>query len=108
MSVKIRLARAGRKKVPFYRIVVATVTSARDGKFIELLGVYNPLVKEDSADCFKINAERVQYWIGVGAKPTERVAILLNKMNVVGAEKFKPVFVAKPKQAKEEKNKKSK
>jgi small subunit ribosomal protein S16 len=96
MSIKIRLARVGRKKIPFYHIVVANATSPRDGRFIEQIGTYNPLSTKESAD-IKVDSERVQYWLGVGAQPTERVAILLNRIGVKEVEKFKPVFVPKQK-----------
>ncbi len=74
--VKIRLARGGAKKAPFYRIVVADVRSPRDGKFIERLGSYNPMVKEQRC---VIDLERVEYWLSVGAKPTERVQKLIQQ-----------------------------
>ena len=72
MSLKLRLARAGTKKRPYYHVVVADARSPRDGRFIEKLGTYNPLLKDDS-EKVKINAERVQHWLGVGAQPTDRV-----------------------------------
>jgi small subunit ribosomal protein S16 len=99
MSIKIRLSRVGRKKVPFYHVIVAQTTSPRDGKFIEQLGVYDPLSKDDNKS-LKINSERVKYWIGVGAQPTERVALLLNKIGIKEAEKFKPTFIPKEKKLK--------
>ena len=77
MSLKLRLARAGTKKRPYYHVVVADARSPRDGRFIEKLGTYNPLLKDDSARV-KINAERVQHWLGVGAQPTDRVLRFLD------------------------------
>lgn len=74
MAVKIRMKRIGAKKRPFYRIVVADERSPRDGKFIEEIGYYNPI---SEPKVFKIDSERVNYWIGVGAKPTTTVARLL-------------------------------
>lgn len=74
MAVKIRMKRLGAKKRPFYRIVVADERSPRDGKFIEEIGYYNPISEPKE---FKINSERVDYWLGVGAKPTTTVARLL-------------------------------
>ncbi|EHR33939.1 30S ribosomal protein S16 [Helcococcus kunzii ATCC 51366] len=74
MAVKIRMKRIGAKKRPFYRIVVADERSPRDGKFIEEIGYYNPI---SEPKVFKIDSERVDYWIGVGAKPTTTVARLL-------------------------------
>ncbi len=73
MSLKIRLARAGAKKKPFYRIVVADSRAPRDGRFIEKLGTFNPLLPDDSADRVKLDAERIQHWLSVGALPTDRV-----------------------------------
>lgn len=75
------MARGGRKKAPFYRIVVADSRMPRDGRYIEQLGYYNPLL-ENSADSFKINAERLEYWHGVGAKPSEALAKLLVRQEV--------------------------
>jgi len=77
MAMKIRLARAGSKKRPFYRIVAADSRMARDGRFIEKLGTYNPLLPKDSEERVKMNAERVQYWLGEGAQPTDRIARML-------------------------------
>lgn len=76
MSVKIRLARHGAKKSPHYRIVVADIESPRDGRFLEIVGTYNPL--PDPAEV-KIKQERVQYWLGQGAIPTDTVKSLLKK-----------------------------
>lgn len=77
MAMKIRLARGGSKKRPFYSIVAADSRMARDGRFIEKLGTYNPLLPKDSEDRVKMNLERVEYWLGEGAKPTDRVARML-------------------------------
>ncbi|GLI35813.1 30S ribosomal protein S16 [Desulforhabdus amnigena] len=79
MAVRIRLARGGRKKRPFYRIVVSCSDSPRDGRFIEKIGTYNPL--PDAAEV-NINVERLQHWIQRGAKPTDTVASLIRKMDV--------------------------
>jgi small subunit ribosomal protein S16 len=76
MSVKIRLARHGAKKRPFYRIVVADIESRRDGRFLEIVGTYNPL--PDPAEV-NLKDERVKYWIGQGAIPTDTVKNLLKK-----------------------------
>lgn len=92
MSLKIRLARGGRKHAPFYKIVVANSTAPRDGDFIEKVGTYNPLLQSDSESRVTINKERVEYWLGTGAKPTERVSIFLNQLGVKGAEKYKIQF----------------
>lgn len=73
MSVKLRLARAGSKKKPVYRIVVADSRSPRDGKFIEKVGLYKPLFPKDSKDRVSMIEDRVKYWLSVGAQPTDRV-----------------------------------
>jgi small subunit ribosomal protein S16 len=73
MALKIRLARGGTKKRPYYRIVVADVRSPRDGRFIEKVGTHNPLLPKDHADRVTLNVERIQHWISNGAKATDRV-----------------------------------
>ena len=83
MSMKIRLARGGSKKRPFYTIVAADSRMQRDGRFIEKLGVYNPLLAKDSEDRIKMNLERVQYWIAQGAQPTDRIARFLEAAGVM-------------------------
>ena len=82
MSMKIRLARGGSKKRPFYRIVAADSRMPRDGRFIEKLGTYNPLLAKDSEERVKMNMERVQYWLGQGAQPTDRIARMLEAAGV--------------------------
>jgi len=77
MAMKIRLARGGSKKRPFYRIVAADSRMPRDGRYIEKLGTYAPLLPKDSEDRVKMNMERVEYWLGEGAQPTERVQRML-------------------------------
>jgi small subunit ribosomal protein S16 len=77
MSLKLRLARAGTKKRPYYHVVVADARSPRDGRFIEKLGTYNPLLAETDKRVV-INTERVQHWLGVGAQPTDRVLRFLD------------------------------
>ena len=74
MSLKIRLARGGAKKRPFFSIVVADSRSPRDGRFIERVGTYNPMVEKGHAERLVLKEERVKHWLGVGALPTERVA----------------------------------
>ena len=73
MAMKIRLARGGSKKRPFYRIVAADSRMPRDGRFIETLGTYNPLLPKDSEERVKMDMERVQYWLDQGAQPTDRI-----------------------------------
>jgi small subunit ribosomal protein S16 len=83
MAVKIRLARGGSKKRPFYRIVAADSRMPRDGRFIEKLGTYNPLLPKDSEDRVKMDLERVQYWLGEGAQATDRVSRFLEAAGVI-------------------------
>jgi len=77
MSLKIRLARAGSKKRPYYHIVIADVRSPRDGRFIETVGAWNPMLPRDG-DRVKLNEERIKHWLGHGALPTDRVARFLD------------------------------
>lgn len=77
MSMKIRLARGGSNKRPFYSIVASDSRMPRDGRFLEKLGTYNPLLAKDAEDRIKMDVERVQYWLGQGAQPTDRVARFL-------------------------------
>ncbi|WP_187430536.1 30S ribosomal protein S16 [Roseobacter fucihabitans] len=77
MAMKIRLARGGSKKRPFYRIVASDSRMPRDGRFIEKLGTYNPLLPKDSEERVKMDVERIQHWLGQGAQPTDRVARML-------------------------------
>ena len=77
MAMKIRLARGGSKKRPFYSIVATDSRMPRDGRFIEKLGTYNPLLAKDSEERVKLNMERVNHWLGLGAQPTDRVARFL-------------------------------
>ncbi len=74
MSVKIRLARGGAKKRPYYRVVVADARAPRDGSFIEKIGTYNPLLKKEDGDRVTFKADRVEHWLSKGAQPTDRVA----------------------------------
>ena len=77
MALKLRLARHGAKKRPFYRIVVADSRSPRDGRFIEIVGRYNPMLPKDSEDRVQLDVEKIKEWLGKGARPTERVARFL-------------------------------
>jgi small subunit ribosomal protein S16 len=79
MALKIRLARAGAKKRPFYRIVVADSRSPRDGRYIEKIGTFNPLLPRDAADRVTLLKERVEHWLKQGATPTDRVLRFLDK-----------------------------
>ncbi len=78
MSVKIRLARGGAKKRPYYYIVAAHTTSPRDGRYIEQVGTFNPMLKKDDESRVKLDLERCKYWLSVGALPTDRVARFLD------------------------------
>ena len=83
MALRIRLARGGAKKRPFYSIVVADARSPRDGRFIEKLGTYNPMLERGHADRVTLKSERIQHWIGVGALPTDRVARFLGDAGLI-------------------------
>jgi len=83
MAMKIRLARGGSKKRPFYRIVATDSRMPRDGRFLEKLGTYNPLLPKDSEERVKMDVERIQYWLGHGAQPTDRVSRFLEAAGVV-------------------------
>ncbi len=82
MPLKIRLARAGAKKRPYYRIVVTDSRAPRDGRFIEKVGTFNPLVEKDSAERLTLDADRVNHWLGVGAQPTDRVLRFLDAAGI--------------------------
>ena len=83
MALKIRLTRQGAKKRPFYRVVVAEASSPRDGRYLERLGIYNPMLPKDNDQRVTLNAERIQYWVGHGAQPTDRVASLMAAAGLV-------------------------
>lgn len=82
MATTIRLSRGGSKKRPYYKIVVADSRSPRDGRFIERIGSYNPLLGKDNPDRVKLDAERAKHWVSVGAQPTDRVARFLDAAGV--------------------------
>ncbi|MFL2668663.1 MAG: 30S ribosomal protein S16 [Alphaproteobacteria bacterium] len=83
MSLKIRLSRGGAKKRPFYRIVVADSRSPRDGRFIERIGVYNPMLKREDPNRIQFNEERVRHWLSNGATPSDRVARFLGAAEII-------------------------
>ncbi len=83
MAMKIRLARAGSKKRPFYRIVAADSRMPRDGRFIEKLGIYNPLLPKDDENRVKMDVEAIKAWLDKGAKPTDRVSRFLEAAGVL-------------------------
>ena len=82
MALSIRLSRGGAKKRPYYRIVVADSRSPRDGRFIERLGTYNPLLPREHEDRVRLKEERIKYWLGEGAKPSDRVARFLGEAEI--------------------------
>ena len=85
MALKIRLSRGGTKKRPFYRIVVADSRFPRDGRFIERVGTYNPLLPDNHETRVTLKEERIRYWLGIGAKATDRVQRLMSKAGIVAA-----------------------
>ena len=95
MALKIRMARAGAKKRPFYAIVVADSHSPRDGRFIEKLGTYNPMLAKEHPERVKLKTERIAHWLGVGALPSERVARFLGDAGL----RPKPELRERPKQS---------
>lgn len=82
MAVSIRLSRGGAKKRPYYKIVIANATAPRDGKYLEQVGTYNPILAKDDENRVRLIEDRVRYWLGVGAQPTDRVARLLDKAGI--------------------------
>ncbi len=83
MSLAIRLARGGAKKRPYYRIVVSDTRSPRDGRFIEKIGTYNPMLAKDDAKRVVLDLDRAKHWLGVGAKASDRVARFLDAAGVI-------------------------
>ena len=83
MGLRIRLSRGGAKRRPYYRVVVADVRSPRDGRFIERLGTYNPLLGKDDPKRVTLNEERIRHWLGHGATPTDRVARFLGAAEII-------------------------
>ena len=96
MSLKIRLARGGAKKRPYYSIVVADSRSPRDGRFIEKVGAYNPILKSDDPNRVTLKLERIQEWMKKGAQPTDRVARFLDTAGVMKREPRNNPNKAKP------------
>ena len=93
MPVRIRLSRGGAKKRPFYRVVVADSRRSRDGKFIDQVGTYNPMLPKESSERVKIDVEKVKDWISKGAKPSDRVMLFLSNLGIVD----KPIITEKTK-----------
>ena len=102
MAMKIRLARGGSKKRPFYSIVAADSRMPRDGRFIEKLGIYNPLLAKDSEDRIRMDVERVKHWLAQGAQPTDRVVRFLEAAGIIEKKtRNNPVKAEPGKKAKE-------
>ena len=97
MALKIRLARRGARRRPFYRIVVADVRAPRDGRFIETLGFYNPLARTSGAKDVKLDEARIRYWLSVGARPTDRVLRFLDTAKIMTRPTRHNPVKAKPK-----------
>ena len=95
MALKIRLARGGAKKRPFYRIVVAEASAPRDGRYVERVGTYNPMVPKEHEQRMTLNSERITFWLGQGAKPTDRVHKMLAAAGLAEA----PVIRDQPKKS---------
>jgi small subunit ribosomal protein S16 len=89
MALKIRLTRGGAKKRPIYRIVIAEATSPRDGRFIERVGTYNPMVAKEHPERLTLNTERIKHWLSVGAQPTDRVARFLGQQSIIPMPKMR-------------------
>jgi len=85
MALKIRLARGGAKKRPFYRIVVAEASAPRDGRFVERVGSYNPLLPHGHEERIVLNTDRIKHWLSVGAQPTDRVVLFLSNVGLANA-----------------------
>jgi small subunit ribosomal protein S16 len=95
VALKIRLARGGAKKHPFYRMVVTDSRNSRDGAFLERVGSYDPFISNDDPNRIIAKADRIKYWISVGAKLSDRVATLLNKLDLCE----KPIILETPKKS---------
>jgi len=102
MSLKIRLSRAGAKKRPFYRIVIADSRMPRDGRFIEKIGAYDPLKPHDDATRLTLDQEKAKSWLGKGAQPTDRVLRLLDALGVLKREPRNNPKKAQPKKKAQE------
>ena len=90
MAIRLRLARLGSKKRPVYRIVAAENTAPRDGKFIEVIGTYNPLLPKGNDGRFSVKIDRAEFWMSTGAKPSDRVARIFEKLGVPMPASIKP------------------
>lgn len=102
MSAKIRLARGGAKKRPYYYIVVAHSTSPRDGRYIEQIGTFDPMLKKDNPERVRLNEDRAKHWLSVGAQPTDRVARFLDAAGLTKRKAPNNPEKAKPKKKAQE------
>jgi small subunit ribosomal protein S16 len=102
MSVKMRLSRGGSKKRPYYYVVIAHGANPRDGRYIEQIGTFNPLLKKDDANRLKVDIDRAKHWLSVGAQPTDRVMRLLDVLGVRKREARSNPEKAKPKKKAQE------
>ncbi|MEL6530683.1 MAG: 30S ribosomal protein S16 [Pseudomonadota bacterium] len=96
MAIALRLSRGGAKKRPYYRIVAADSRAPRDGKYLEQIGTYNPLLAKDDENRVKLNEDRARYWIGVGAQPSDRVLRFLDAAGIMEREARNNPNKAKP------------
>jgi small subunit ribosomal protein S16 len=102
MATKMRLSRGGTKKRPYYYVVIADVAAPRDGRYIEQIGTFNPLLKKDNPERMKLDLERVKHWLSVGAQPTDRMLRLLDAAGVKKREARSNPEKAKPKKKAQE------
>jgi small subunit ribosomal protein S16 len=102
MPLKIRLARRGTKKRAYYHIVIAEATAPRDGRFIEKIGFFNPLLAKDNPERYKIDEERAKHWLKSGAQPTDRVLRFLDAAGILKREQPSNPNKAKPKKKRQE------
>jgi small subunit ribosomal protein S16 len=105
MSLKLRLSRGGSKKRPYYRIVVADATAPRDGRFIEKIGTFNPLLPKDRKERLVLDQERTRYWLKSGAQPTDRVLRLLDGLGLAKREARNNPEKSKPRKKRQEREK---
>ena len=102
MSVKMRLSRGGTKKRPYYYVIIAHVSAPRDGRYIEQIGTFDPMLKKDNPERVKLQADRVTHWLGVGAQPTDRVLRLLDGAGLAKRTPLNNPEKAKPKKKAQE------
>jgi small subunit ribosomal protein S16 len=105
MALKIRLSRGGTKKRPYYRIVVAEATAPRDGRFIEKIGTFNPLLSKDRPERLTLDQERAKHWLKVGAQPTDRVLRMLDGLGLMKREARNNPIKAQPGKKRQEREK---